>query len=162
MLWMQSVRVARLAHHAAAHASQVGDNLFVHGGLTAEHLHREGTMPESGEGDKEQVLGAEAAMEKINTSMENWVLRGKNFPESLWGQDSPMWLRTYSSPDSRDIQDAARTELEDVSLESEYVCVSWIGRRIGVRSTVAMLAVILPTTKSCAEFSVMLHSSAAA
>lgn len=101
---------------------QVGDNLFVHGGLTAKHLDGDGTGVEKteGDGDAAAVSGAEAAMEDINAKVSAWMLEGNtSVPRIIWGEDSPVWLRTFSSPDSRDMTAAPRTELEKVTFGYE-------------------------------------------
>lgn len=82
---------------------QVGDNLFVHAGLRPAHF-----------GQAEDVGKAEEAMERMNAGVASWMLGGKVIPAVLFGEESPVWTRVYSSPDSRDIDEAARAELEEV------------------------------------------------
>eukprot|EP00752_Nemacystus_decipiens_P001826 g1763.t1 len=99
----------------AAHAvsMKVGDNLFVHAGLLPEHIRGAA----SGEGSKGQgstVAKAEEVMEKLNADTCAWMLGKRAIPEEIWQSDSPLWTRVYSDPDSRDIDAAARIQLEEV------------------------------------------------
>lgn len=93
--------------------AQVGDTLFVHGGLTAGHLRSEGRVDEEGT-PEETVASAEAAMEAINSKVSNWMLHGGYIPRIVWGEDSPVWIRMLSSPDTRDVREGVRAELEEV------------------------------------------------
>ncbi|CAM9164780.1 unnamed protein product [Scytosiphon promiscuus] len=107
--------VARLM---AAHAvsMKVGDNLFVHAGLLPEHLR--GAQGRGGgggaEGQDMAVADAEAVMEKLNADTCSWMLGERAIPEEIWQSDSPLWTRVYSDPESRDVDAAARMQLEEV------------------------------------------------
>lgn len=53
-------------------------------------------------------------MEKLNADTCAWLLGERAIPEGIWHSDSPLWTRVYSDPDSRDIDVAARIQLEEV------------------------------------------------
>lgn len=79
--------------------------MFVHAGLRPQHLRGAGGVAE-----------AEEVMENMNAGAAAWLLgSGKAMPNVLFGEDSPVWTRVYSSPDSRDVDEAARAELEEVT-----------------------------------------------
>ena len=92
---------------------QVGDNLFVHAGLLPEHI-RGTAAGEGGRGQGSTVAEAEEVMEKLNADTCAWLLGQRAIPEEIWQSDSPLWTRVYSDPDSRDIDAAARMQLEEV------------------------------------------------
>lgn len=92
---------------------QVGDNLFAHGGLLPKHLR-------SASIDVDQV------MEKLNKEACSWLLGEAPVPESLWDPEGPLWTRAYSSPESRDVDDAARAQLEEVG----GFCLGWCHRSL--------------------------------
>jgi hypothetical protein len=56
---------------------QVGENVFVHGGVLPDH--------------------ARAGLETINTSIQAWLRGERDAPEWSRGGDSPIWTRLYSS-----------------------------------------------------------------
>lgn len=56
---------------------QVGENVFVHGGVLPDH--------------------ARAGLETINTSIQAWLRGEQDAPEWSRGGDSPIWTRLYSS-----------------------------------------------------------------
>jgi hypothetical protein len=56
---------------------QVGENVFVHGGVLPDH--------------------ARAGLETINTSIQSWLRGERDAPEWSRGGDSPIWTRLYSS-----------------------------------------------------------------
>lgn len=86
--------------------------MFVHAGLLPEHVR--GT-PAAGEGEGAEA-NAEEVMENLNAAACSWMLGERAIPEEMWGIDSPLWTRVYSDPDSRDVGEAARARLEDVSV----------------------------------------------
>ncbi|CBJ28039.1 calcineurin-like phosphoesterase family protein [Ectocarpus siliculosus] len=105
--------VARLM---AAHAvsMKVGDNLFVHAGLLPEHI-RGTAAGEAGGGDQgDSVAAAEEVMERLNADTCAWMLGKRSIPEEIWQPEGPLWTRVYSTPDSREIDAAARAQLEEV------------------------------------------------
>lgn len=55
---------------------QLGDNLFVHGGVLPEHL--------------------EYGIDRINEETQAWLRGETEFPEVLKGSNSPQWARLYS------------------------------------------------------------------
>lgn len=55
-------------------------------------------------------------MEKLNADTCAWLLGKRAIPEEIWQSDSPLWTRVYSDPDSRDIDAAARIQLEEVGV----------------------------------------------
>lgn len=117
--------VARLM---SAHAvcMKVGDNLFVHAGLRPQHLRGAGGVAE-----------AEEVMENMNAGAAAWLLgSGKAMPNVLFGEDSPVWTRVYSSPDSRDVDEAARAELEEVLrlTGTKRMLVGHTPQRLGINS----------------------------
>ncbi len=82
----------------------------MHAGLLPEHV-RGGDGP----GDTTTtVADAEKVMEKLNADTCAWMLGERGIPEEIWQSDSPLWTRVYSDPDSRDIDAAARIQLEEV------------------------------------------------
>ena len=96
---------------------KVGDNLFVHGGLLPEHL-------------RSAAEDADQAMENLNKAACSWLLGEAPMPEAIWGENSPVWTRLYSSPESRDVDDVARAQLEEVGglrlrLELPQMEISW-------------------------------------
>lgn len=108
------------------HHTQVGDNLFVHAGLRPQHLR-----------GADDVAEAEEVMESMNTATASW-LRGTNkeIPKFMFGEDGPVWTRVYSRPDSRDMDEATRAELEEVNEHdrgnASVVRVSGLGSRRSV------------------------------
>ena len=104
------------------HQHQVGDNLFVHAGLLPEHVRgtAAGTGGNGRGDDDTSVADAERVMEKLNADTCAWMLGERGIPEEIWQSDSPLWTRVYSDPDSRDIDAAARIQLEEVCV---CVCV---------------------------------------
>lgn len=103
-----------LLSYRADVVAQVGDTLFVHGGLTAGHLRSEGQVDEEGT-PEETVASAEAVMEAINSKVSSWMLHGGYLPRIVWGEDSPVWIRMFSSPDTHDVREDVRAKLEEVS-----------------------------------------------
>lgn len=84
--------------------TQVGDNLFVHAGLRPQHLRGAKDVPE-----------AEEAMESMNTATATWLQgTNKEIPKFMFGEDGPVWTRVFSRPDSREMDEATRAELEEV------------------------------------------------
>jgi hypothetical protein len=60
---------------------QLGENVFVHGGVLPEHV----------------AYG----IDEINSSAQAWLRGGADLPSVLSGSDSPQWTRLYSDdPDS--------------------------------------------------------------
>ena len=60
---------------------QLGDNVFVHGGVLPDHV--------------------KYGVNRINREARDWLLGEADFPELLVGPDSPQWTRLYSKePDS--------------------------------------------------------------
>jgi hypothetical protein len=55
---------------------QLGDNLFVHGGVLPEHV--------------------ESGIDRINAETQAWLRGESELPEFLKGGDSPQWTRLYS------------------------------------------------------------------
>lgn len=87
----------------------------MHAGLLPQHVLGEGS--EAATGDiSSQMANAEEAMEYLNSAACSWMLGERRVPESLCGEHGPLWTRVYSSPDSRDIDQAARDQLEEVCL----------------------------------------------
>ncbi|CAN0334706.1 unnamed protein product, partial [Hapterophycus canaliculatus] len=107
---------------------QVGDNLFVHAGLLPEHIlgtaakviggergqGKEGGGGGGAGGQEITVADVEAVMEKLNADTCAWMLGERAIPEEIWQSDSPLWTRVYSDPESRDVDAAARMQLEEV------------------------------------------------
>jgi hypothetical protein len=69
----------------------VGDTVFVHGGVTPEHV--------------EYGLG------RINKELKDWMLgKTKKRPDWLLGREGPFWLRDYSKdPDEKDCKRLEKT-----------------------------------------------------
>lgn len=99
-----------------SYQQQVGDNLFVHAGLLPEHIH--GAAAAAGEagggGQGDSVAAAEEVMERLNADTCAWMLGKRSIPEEIWQPEGPLWTRLYSTPDSREIDAAARAQLEEV------------------------------------------------
>lgn len=55
---------------------QVGDTLFVHGGLLPQHV--------------------QYGLDDINRDVRDWMLHGGEIPAVITGDDSPVWTRRYS------------------------------------------------------------------
>lgn len=94
--------------------TQVGENLFVHAGLLPEHVRGPMAANKDSTGDEKTVADVEAVMEKVNAAARSWLLGEREIPEEMWAGDSPLWTRVYSDPESRDIDEAARLQLEEV------------------------------------------------
>ncbi|CAN0268335.1 unnamed protein product [Ascophyllum nodosum] len=109
----------------SAHAvcMKVGDNLFVHGGLLPEHL-------------RSAAEDADQAMENLNKAACSWLLGEAPMPEAIWGENSPVWTRLYSSPESRDVDDVARAQLEEVLrlTRTKRMFVGHTPQRMGINS----------------------------
>lgn len=84
----------------------------MHAGLLPEHVR---AGPAAGAGEAVET-DAEGVMERMNKEACAWMLGEALIPESLWGENSPLWTRVYSSPDSRDIVEEAREQLEEVGV----------------------------------------------
>lgn len=69
----------------------VGDNLFIHAGLSPKHLKFGGW-----EGDH-----AMDAIHEINLATRNFLQGSADFPSILSGGTSPIWMRDYSRPSVR-------------------------------------------------------------
>ncbi|CAM9503449.1 unnamed protein product [Discosporangium mesarthrocarpum] len=110
--------VAKLmASHAVC--MKVGDSLFVHGGLLPVHLTGAGAM--GGSGSKEDNEGGGAgggsgavrAMERLNSAASKWLAGEGPALRLLFEQESPIWTRAYSSPDSREVGVQAWVQLRE-------------------------------------------------
>lgn len=66
----------------------VGDNLFVHGGLSPKHLRF---------GGYEENQGLDA-FHQLNLAVRNYLQGRNQFPSILLGGSSPVWMRAYSRP----------------------------------------------------------------
>lgn len=78
--------------------------MFVHAGLRPQHLRGAKDVPE-----------AEEAMESMNTATATWLQgTNKEIPKFMFGEDGPVWTRVFSRPDSREMDEATRAELEEV------------------------------------------------
>ena len=62
-------------------AMQVGDTVFVHGGILPEH--------------------AEVGLERINQDVQAWMRGERDAPERWLGGDAPVWVRDYSDDEER-------------------------------------------------------------
>lgn len=69
----------------------VGDNLFIHAGLSPKHLNYGGWVGEH----------AMDAIHEINLATRKFLLGSGDFPSILSGQTSPVWMRDYSRPSVR-------------------------------------------------------------
>lgn len=64
----------------------IGDNVFVHGGLTPKHLTFGGRDP------KESI----ATLAELNRDVKQFLIGKGKYPIALKGASSPVWLRDYS------------------------------------------------------------------
>lgn len=92
----------------------------MHAGLLPEHIRgaaadATGRELEQDRGQEMTVAEAEGVMEKLNADTCAWMLGERAIPEELWQADSPLWTRLYSVPESRDVDGAARMQLEEVN-----------------------------------------------
>jgi hypothetical protein len=80
----------------------VGDTVFAHGGVTAEH--------------------ARAGIDSINTQSRQWMLgQGAQCPESLRGAESPIWTRVFSDEAMESDCDALDETLEALGVKRMVV-----------------------------------------
>lgn len=89
-----AVELARRAQVAVI----VGDNVFVHGGLSPTHLMYGGKPPSA----------ALRTLAGINEDCRDYMLGVGKRPMVLRGGSSPVWMRNYSSPNVRPGSDACR------------------------------------------------------
>lgn len=69
----------------------IGDNIFVHGGLQPKHLTYGGGDPR----DAEQTL------HNLNMDTRAFLLGKASYPMILRGRNSPVWMRDYSRPSTK-------------------------------------------------------------
>lgn len=82
--------------------------------MLPEHIRGAATGEAGGGGQGDSVAVAEKVMERLNADTCAWMLGKRSIPEEIWQPEGPLWTRVYSSPDSREIDAAARAQLEEV------------------------------------------------
>lgn len=69
----------------------VNDTVFVHGGITAEHVRY--------------------GLEKLNSEMRDYLLKGVSASNMLMGQKGPFWIRDFSAPPNKEPSELRCQEL---------------------------------------------------
>lgn len=97
-----AVELARRAQVAVI----VGENVFVHGGLSPQHLTFGGKPPSA----------ALRTLQGINEDCRDYMLGIGKRPQVLRGGSSPVWMRDYSNPRVRSGSDACRMLAETLKM----------------------------------------------
>ena len=91
---------------------QVGENVFVHGGVLPQHL--------------------EYGLERINAETQEWLRGDRSRPEVMRGKDSPIWTRRFSDEVESDDCETLSAVLE--SLHATRMVVGHTVQDEGMRS----------------------------